>query len=550
MAGLVLGPLLRYVGDDEATVWVETDAACEVEVLGCTQRTFRVGTHHYALVHVTGLEPGTSTEYAVTLDGHRVWPEAGSGWPASRIRTGARDQLLRLAWGSCRVSAPDHPPHSLPKDKHPDGREVDALRLLAERMRDGEEPDWPHCLILLGDQVYADEVPPEVRRFIAGRRDPEVPPGETVADFEEYTQLYRIAWSDPPIRWLLSTVPSAMVFDDHDVHDDWNTSRDWVETMRATGWWDDRIVGGFATYWIYQHMGNLSPAHLAEDEIYAKVRAADDAEQLLRDFAFRADREVAGTRWSYCRDFGHTRLIMVDSRAGRVLEPPDERSMLDPEEWDWLEEHVTGDFDHLLIGTSLPFLLTHGLQSLESWNEAVCNGAWGKTAARVGERIRQAVDLEHWAAFGSSLDRIHHMVERIGTAEGAPASIVALSGDVHHAYLAEVGFKPGTGMRSNVYQATCSPFRNPLNEGERMMIRFACSRAGTRLGDLLIRSAGVEKPKVRWRFCEGPYFDNQVCFLELHGRSARLRLKKTAARAEGDQDEGYGLETVFERPLT
>ena len=105
-------------------------------------------------------------------------------------------------------------------------------------------------------------------------------------------------------------------------------------------------------------------------------------------------------------------------------------------------------------------------------------------------------------------------------------------------------------MRSAVYQATCSPFRNPLDDKERAMIRFACSRAGARLGDLLLRSAGVEKPKVRWRFAEGPYFDNQVCFLELDGRSARLRLKKTAQRAEGPHDEGYGLETVFERPLT
>ena len=121
---------------------------------------------------------------------------------------------------------------------------------------------------------------------------------------------------------------------------------------------------------------------------------------------------------------------------------------------------------------------------------------------------------------------------------------------MHHAYLADVAFPAGSGMRSAVYQATCSPFRNPLNDGERRMIRFACSRAGTRLGDLLIRSAGVEKPKVRWRFSEGPYFDNQVCFLELDGRSARLRLQKTARRAEGEQDEGYGLETVFERPLT
>ena len=237
MAQLILGPLLRYVGEDEATVWVETDAPCEVEVLGCVQRTFAVADHHFALVHVTGLEPGTTTEYEVALDG-----EPHGRW---RTRTGPRARSARraagaacvLAWGSCRVTAPDHPPHSLPKDQHPDGREVDALRLLAEQMRAGEAEEWPSGLILLGDQVYADEVPPEVRDFIRSRRDPEVPPGETVADFEEYTQLYRTAWSDPPIRWLLSTVPSAMVFDDHDVHDDWNTSRDWVRrsARRAGG---------------------------------------------------------------------------------------------------------------------------------------------------------------------------------------------------------------------------------------------------------------------------------------------------------------------------
>ena len=550
MTELILGPLLRYVGHDEATVWVETAAPCEVEVLGCRERTFRVAGHHYALVHVTGLEPGSTTPYEVALDGRRVWPLDDGDWPASTIRTQGGGRRVRLAWGSCRVTAPDHPPHSLPKDQHPEGREVDALRLVAEHMRDSDQEEWPHGLILLGDQVYADEVPPEVCAFIRSRRDPEVPPGETIADFEEYTQLYRTAWSDPPIRWLLSTVPSAMVFDDHDVHDDWNTSRDWVESIRATGWWDDRIVGGFMTYWLYQHMGNLSPERLRDDGLYDRLRAAEDGEPILREFAFAADREVAGTRWSYCRDFGATRLVMIDSRAGRVLDPPDERSMLDPEEWDWLEEHVTGDFDHLLIGTSLPFLLAPGLHHLEAWNEAVCNGAWGRLAARLGEKVRQGLDLEHWAAFGMSLERIAAMVRRVGTSETAPATIVALSGDVHHAYLAEVGFRRGTGMRANVYQATCSPFRNPLDDHERRSIRFACSKAGTAVGMLLARAARVEDPSVRWRFREGPYFDNQVCFLELDGRSARLRLQKTARRAGGTEDEGYGLETVFERPLT
>ena len=45
--------------------------------------------------------------------------------------------------------------------------------------------------------------------------------------------LYREAWSQPSIRWLFSTIPSAMIFDDHDVHDDWNTSESWIRDMRA-----------------------------------------------------------------------------------------------------------------------------------------------------------------------------------------------------------------------------------------------------------------------------------------------------------------------------
>ena len=126
-------------------------------------------------------------------------------------------------------------------------------------MADSDPAEWPHAVLLLGDQVYADEVSPDTLEFIRSRRDTSEPPGETIADFEEYTRLYLEAWSDPPIRWLLSTVPSAMIFDDHDVIDDWNTSIDWLEEMRATDWWDRRVVGAFMAYALYQHWGNLSP---------------------------------------------------------------------------------------------------------------------------------------------------------------------------------------------------------------------------------------------------------------------------------------------------
>jgi hypothetical protein len=57
----LLGPLLRHVDSRSATVWVETDRPCTVRVADAEARTFTVAGHHYALVAVTGLEPGTST---------------------------------------------------------------------------------------------------------------------------------------------------------------------------------------------------------------------------------------------------------------------------------------------------------------------------------------------------------------------------------------------------------------------------------------------------------------------------------------------------------
>ena len=203
-----------------------------------------------------------------------------------------------------------------------------------------------------------------------------------------------------------------------------------------------------------------------------------------------ADRKTEGTRWSYCRDNGNVRLIVLDSRAGRVLDPG-KRTMVDEEEWDWFVEHVKGDFDHLLIASSLPFLLPGGEHGLEAWNEAVAEGAWGKRASRMGEKVRQALDLEHWAAFRRSFERMSALLEEVASGKHGkpPATVVLLSGDVHHAYLAEVAFRKDVGAHSAVYQATCSPFRNGLSTRERAMVRFASGRVGHAMGSFLCQTA-------------------------------------------------------------
>ncbi len=546
LPNLVLGPLLRYAGARDATVWVETDAACEVEVLGHRSRTFEVEGHHYTLVRITGLEPGSSHEYAVALDGERVWPEEGDPFPPPVIRTIAPDGKLAFAFGSCRVSVPQEEPHTLKKSEDRRAHGQDALYALALRMR-GQPPErWPDALFLLGDQVYADEVSPGTREFIRSRRDTSKPPGDRVLDYEEYARLYRESWGEPVIRWLLSTVPTAMIFDDHDVHDDWNISAAWLEEARSKSWWHRRAVAGIMSYWVYQHLGNLAPEALEADDLYPRIRGNVHATKVLREFAAKVDSTGNGTRWSFCRDVGNSRILFIDSRAGRVVEPGN-RSMVDEEEWEWIGEHARGDFDHLVISTTVPYLLSPGFHHLEAWNERVCDGAWGPLAAKLGEKARRAADFDHWACFDRSFQLLRELIEEVGSGKHGqpPASIVVLSGDVHHAYLAEIGFRPGTGMRSAAYQAVCSPYRNPLELKERRAIRIGFSRPFTVATRALAGAAGAADPGIRWRLAEGPYFDNQVGTLRIDGRRAVVQLDKTIP---GDNEERR-LECVFERRI-
>ena len=364
-------------------------------------------------------------------------------------------------------------------------------------MRERPPEQWPHALVLLGDQVYADEVSPETLAFIRKRRDIRKPPGEEVADFEEYTRLYREAWSDPAIRWLLSTVSTSMVVDDHDIHDDWNISAAWVEDMRERG-----LVGRARVRRDSPPTGSISSSATSRPSSCARAtcsrgsarpttagtRCASSPPTSAKFATARAGATAATSR--------ATRLIVIDSRCGRVLEEG-KRSILDEEEWEWLEEHLKGDYDHLLDRARPTRSCSRAGLTTPSAGARRSAPAPGATARRgSGEKLRRALDFDHWAAFGDSFERLMDLLERTAAGEFGepPASITVLSGDVHHAYLAELGFKRSAGAQSAVWQAVCSPFRNALNGRERATIRFGNSRAGAAAQPrTLSRLAGVRR---------------------------------------------------------
>ena len=157
-------------------------------------------------------------------------------------------------------------------------------------------------------------------------------------------------------------------------------------------------------------------------------------------------------------------------------------------EWSWFLDQAHGVYDHLVVGSSLPWLLPPAIHHLEAWNEQLADSRRPLGGARLAEKLRRALDLEHWAAFRRSFEALGELFARIGTgtprqsgarvgagpAYAPPASISVLSGDVHHSYVARARFAD-PAVVTPVHQLTCSPIHNQVPAGMRPLMRLGWS---------------------------------------------------------------------------
>src|SRR6185295_5652134 len=121
------------------------------------------------------------------------------------------------------------------------------------------------------------------------------------------------------------------------------------------------------------------------------------------------------------------------------------------------------------------FLLPPGLHHVEAFDEALTEGAGGRLGAIAGEKLRRLAVMDHWASFQRTFRKLSELLDDIahGRCGEPPASVVMLSGDVHHCYLAEVGFR--SGAQSRVWQAVCSAFRKELAPEELRVMKLSNS---------------------------------------------------------------------------
>jgi hypothetical protein len=227
------------------------------------------------------------------------------------------------------------------------------------------------------------------------------------------------------------------------------------------------------------------------------------------------------------------RLVMVDTRCGRIL-TEGRRTMLDDAEFTWVEHAVSEDAhqaEHVLVGCSLPWLLPPVVHDVQSANEVAC-----ARGSALGERIRQAVDLEHWAAFRDSFDRLAALLRRVAVGPDAPATISVLSGDVHHSYVARADFS-GPAGGSPVYQLVCSPLSHSVPWALTALMRAAWFGPLATLVRSVVRRCGVSDPALSWRLISGPAFGNAVATLVFSNRNAEIIIESSGRSGE--------LEPVF-----
>ncbi|MEZ4475057.1 MAG: hypothetical protein R3F60_30550 [bacterium] len=348
----------------------------------------------------------------------------------------------------------------------------------------------PQQLFLTGDQIYADDVHPallagaqRVAALLVGTGEAELVQGELGDGFAagrrasplrkaglssgamgshlitlgEFIGMYLLVWSPvlwavagldgvaaladfraslPRVRRALAHIPTGMMFDDHEVTDDWNIRQSWVDGVGRSALGRRVVRNALAAYAVFQHWGNV-PREFSGGRPGAEVLKAlaggagagapEALDEVLGALPSQAQRLAWGWRWGENPLF---EVVALDCRTRRVYRGRGRFGLMSSMEINRalaLDGGRKPPFSIVISPTPvLGVALIEAIQRLGS--------KWSDEAV---------LDLDHepWSA-GNTVDALmNRLLYR------SPA--VVLSGDVHYGFIASAVAEAGAfkGMR-------------------------------------------------------------------------------------------------------
>jgi hypothetical protein len=275
------------------------------------------------------------------------------------------------------------------------------------------------------------------------RVDLDPPPGLDAASQSLYrterAAMEGFAAALAAVRRVFAHLPVAMIFDDHDITDDWNLSREWEEVAYGHPF-SKRVIGNaLFGYLLNQAWGNNPDAFGQElfDTVQASLNTPGNAahdeciDQLLRF-----------DHWHYSWPTAPP-LVVIDSRTHRWRSESAARKpsgLMDWESLTDLQQTLRGLPAVLLVSPTPIFgvKLIEAIQRIFTW---------------FGQPL--LVDAENWMAHPGSA----HAILNIFRHPKTPQHFVVLSGDVHYSFVYDVELR-GRVRGPDIWQICSSAIRN------------------------------------------------------------------------------------------
>ena len=262
------------------------------------------------------------------------------------------------------------------------------------------------------------------------------------------------------VQRLLAHTPTYMIFDDHDVTDDWNLSAAWEQAAYQDPL-AKRIIGNsLFAYWLCQGWGNdpkqfegdfynvaneYQVANANQKEPNSAQQNDDSPGLSLQDLGSQdkfIDYLLKFSHWHYTLD-SQPKLVVLDSRTRRWRS---EQALGDPSGlMDWealceLQQELIGHNAILLVSPAPIF----GVKVIETIQRIV---------TLAGHPL--AVDAENWMTHPGAASTLLNIFKHPKT----PEHFVILSGDVHYSFVYDVELR-FRHHSPHIWQVTSSGIKN------------------------------------------------------------------------------------------
>lgn len=253
----------------------------------------------------------------------------------------------------------------------------------------------------------------------------------------------------PRAARALAHIPSYMIFDDHDITDDWNLSAQWESTVYSHPY-SRRIVGNaLLGYMLCQGWGNNPCAFNAllpdVQQLLQKPPSnvyldGDRQDQLI-------DRLLRFSCWHYTLPTT-PRLIVLDTRTRRwrsEVRPSQPSGLMDWEALTEFQQSLMGE-PAVIVVSPAPMFGVKLIEAIQAMFTAV-----GKPLL---------VDAENWMAHRGAANVLLNIFGHSGT----PQNFVILSGDVHYSFVYDVRLRH-KAEAAKIWQITSSGIKNEFPHG-------------------------------------------------------------------------------------